>query len=186
MTTEFSLGCIQCKEFIDLNSWAIISEVRPVLTGEKSINKKYTLKLDKNVGKSIVKVYEHDLIECVDKKEAKLQIRDHILKLIPMVRNFIHTHHGHELFLISDIWDLPWELNNLNWYEWKEIGSPHLYYGQFLPRNLVEDYKMHSWHAVMDFYKRRNKWILNEQYKDDLIKIRKAFEEIGSLFGVTH
>jgi hypothetical protein len=176
MSIEFCIGCTQCREYIDLNSWAIISEVRQVLTGKKSINKKYAQKLDENVGKCIVKVNEKDLIECVNKEESIPHNRKHILDLIPIIKNFIQSHHGHELFLISDIWGLPWDFDNLYWYEWKEIGNPHFYHGDFLPPNLIEDYKISSWDAVLDLYKIRNKWILNEQSKCDLDKIRKAFE----------
>jgi hypothetical protein len=102
----------------------------------------------------------------------------YIATLIPYVRQFILEHRRHFLFLTCDIGERPWDIGESKRFDWKEIRAAFDHDSRFLPRNLVDDYRLTSWDDVLQFYESGDAWMLHEQMADELDVLRSAFERL--------
>ena len=48
--------------------------------------------------------------------------------------------------------------------------------GQFLPKNLIEDFGFRLWSEVLEYYSEHQPWFLYEQMKDEREALRQAFD----------
>ena len=48
--------------------------------------------------------------------------------------------------------------------------------GQFLPKNLINDFGFHQWSEVLEYYFEYCSWFLCDQMKEWLEELRQAFE----------
>jgi hypothetical protein len=65
------------------------------------------------------------------------------------------------------------------WYHWREIQAACKFQGQFLPKNLVEDFGFHHWEEVMEYYAKNAPWFLHEQMRDEREALQQAFEQVA-------
>jgi hypothetical protein len=76
-----------------------------------------------------------------EKELAALELAsepDYVQKLVPGLVEFIKAHHGHQLFVISDLGDQPWDFPGAGWWQWKEKPVAFDFH-TYLPRCLIED-----------------------------------------------
>ena len=71
----------------------------------------------------------------------------YIRKLKPIVKKLAEHHREHELFLVCDIGDLPWDPEQPNFVEWLQIPGA-FNSGNYLPRNLVDVFGLNAWPDV--------------------------------------
>ena len=161
MGTDFALACGDCSEFIDLHKWSILEYY--------SLPSK---RLDSLSNQLIVPVTSKQLIGGL---KGFVPPQPYIEKLLPVVRDFITLHRSHFLFLTCDTGERPWDFGEPRYLEWKEIQAECAYSGQFLPRNLIEDFGFSKWSQVLEYYSQHAFWFLHEQMREDREALKEAF-----------
>ena len=162
MGTDFALACGDCLEFIDLHKWSIVkyfslpSQRLPSLSNQL-----------------LVPVSDRQLLLSL---EDYVPEQPYIEKLMPVVHDFITSHRSHFLFLTCDYGERPWDFGEPRYLEWKNIRGALGYSGQFLPRNLIEDYGFTKWSEVVEYYAEHESWFLSEQMKEWCEALKQAFE----------
>ncbi|MGD1920794.1 MAG: hypothetical protein ACFCAD_19070 [Pleurocapsa sp.] len=162
MGIDYALACADCLEFIDLHKWSIIEY--PFLQ---------TQKIPSLSNQVLFPVSSKQLEEALDNF---VPYQPYIEALLPPVRSFIKLHQNHFLFLTCDTGERPWDFGEPRYLEWKEIQAHFNYSGQFLPKNLIQDFGFTSWSEVLEYYSQHLSWFLHEQMKDEREALRQAFE----------
>jgi hypothetical protein len=114
-----------------------------------------------------------DVLEAIDSHQPE---QEYIRRLIPVVRQFATSHGEHKLFLACDIGDLPWDLGEPSFTDWKEIPGD-CYFHLYLPRNLIRVHKIRRWEEAVALLQRKCEWILHPQLSKELRTIRTSFEK---------
>ena len=162
MGIEYALACGDCLEFIALHKWSIVEYRSLPQQKIPSLSNQY-----------IVSVSTKQLHEALDNFVPH---QPYIEKLLPFVRNFIASHRNHLLFLTCDLGEYPWDFGEPRYLEWREIQAACSYNGQFLPKNLIQDFGFSHWSEVLEYYSQHQSWFLCEQIKDERELLRQAFE----------
>ena len=162
MGTDFDLACGDCLEFIDLHRWSIVeaagrSLIRyPDRSGEaykSQSNSSQPCQLQwvrQLSDQPLVPLTANQIID--DGLKNFIPSQPYIEKLQPFVKNFITAHKDHFMFLTCDRGERPWDFGEPRYLEWKEIQAEFSYMGQFLPRNLIEDFGFTEWSEVLKYY----------------------------------
>lgn len=170
MGTNFALACGDCLEFVALHKWSILEYY--------SLPSQKVLSLSNQL---IVPVTTQQLDRELDNFTPH---QPYIEQLFPVVRNFIASHRGHFLFLACDTGEYPWDFGEPRYLEWKEIQAACSYHGQFLPRNLIEDFGFCHWTEVLKYYSKHESWFLNKQMEEELEELKLTFEREVSARGI--
>jgi len=163
MGTDFALACGDCLEFIDLHKWSIIEY--------------FSLPSQRITGLSnqlLVPVRDRQILKELDGFEPS---QPYIKELLPAVRNFVTCHSSHFLFFTCDHGEHPWDFGEPRYLEWKEVQAAFNYSGQYLPRNLIEDFGFTKWSEVLEYYSEHEPWFLSKQMKDECEALKRAFEQ---------
>lgn len=167
MGTDFALACGDCLEFIDLHKWSIVKYY--------SLSSFFlsSIRVPSLSNQPIVPVSDRQLF---DSLKDYVPVQPYIEKLMPVVHDFITSHRSHFLFLTCDYGELPWDFGEPRYLEWKEVKGSFGYSGQFLPRNLIEDFGFTEWSEVLKYYTEQDSWFLMEQMREEREALRQAFE----------
>lgn len=184
MGTDFALACGDCLEFIGTHKWSIIEEAGKSLVATHAAS---WHSCQQNQFETVPALSDRPIVSVTDLEIAEalkdfVPHQPYIDRLTPIVRDFLASHKSHFLFLICDISDLPWYFGEPQWFKWKEIQAECSYHGQFLPRNLIQDFGFLQWQEVLDYYAQHQAWFLHEQMKEDREALRQAFERESLLF----
>ena len=181
MGTDYFIACHLCKEFISLHKWPITDNARnALLSSFPHLSSHYALEpqspfkpYDVDTSSPKARLVGKDVLEAIDSYQPE---QAYIRRLIPVVRQFATVHSEHQLFLACDIGDLPWEIGEPSFTDWKEIPGDcysHLY----LPRNLVQVHRIRQWEDALALLQKKCKWILDPQLSEALETIQTSFEE---------
>ena len=168
MSTNYYIACIDSFEFIHLHKWPIIDDVGHRLHRGRKLAVLYFC------ASPAVIIDKSDIIESIDSQASEDQ-QGYIKKLIPFVRDFVSVSGNSHFFITCDIGDLPWEIGSSIWYKWKEVIADFGFESHFLPRNLIDDFKLLTWDEVLEFYKEHDSWMLHEQLEDNLIELKTRY-----------
>ena len=163
MGIDYALACGDCLEFVALHKWSIVPY--------------YSLpnrKMPSISNQLIVPVSSEQLVKELDNFTPN---QSYIKELLPVVRSFIASHQEHFLFLTCDTGERPWDFGEPQYLEWKEILAACSYSGQFLPRNLIEDFGFRQWSEVLKYYSKRQFWFLHKQMKNEKQALKRAFKQ---------
>ena len=167
MGTDFDLACGDCLEFIDLHKWSIVD-------------------YDPLSSRRIIELFNQLLVPVTAKQLTQaldnfVPPQPYIEKLLPFVDSFITSHQNHFIFLTCDTGERPWDFGEPRYLEWKEIKTIWMYMGQFLPRNLIEDYGFRRWEEVLEYYSKHESLLLYEQMNEEREALKQAFEKQVSI-----
>ena len=163
MGTGFALACGDCLEFIALHKWSIVEYFSLPSTKIPSLS-----------NQPIVPVSDRQILKELGGFEPP---QPYIEELLPVVRNFVTCHRLHFLFFTCDYGERPWDFGEPRYLEWKEIQAACSYSGQYLPRNLIEDFGFTEWSEVLEYYSEHQAWFLSKQMKDECEALKRAFEQ---------
>ena len=163
MGIDFALACGDCLEFIDLHKWSIIEYFSLPTQRIPSLSNQLLVPVS---GRQIL-----------DKLNGFKPPQPYIEELLPAVRNFITCHRSHLLFFTYDCGERPWDFGEPRYLEWKEVQGAFNYSGQYLPRNLIEDFGFTNWSEVLEYYLEHESWFLSEQMKNECQALKQAFEQ---------
>ena len=163
MGIDYALACGDCLEFIALHKWSILEY--------RSLPSQRVPSLSNQL---IVPVTARQLVNSLD---GFVPYQPYMEQLLPFVLDFVTSHRDHFLFLTCDTGERPWDFGEPRYLEWKEIQAACSYRGQFLPRNLIEDFGFHRWSEVLEYYSKHQPWFLYEQMKDEREALRQAFDK---------
>ena len=118
MSREYCLCCGDCFEFIDLHKWWIIEGIA-ICFAEGSERDRFTKKLNLSLSnQAIIEVTAQQLSKSLIKP---IPSQPYIIKLLPIVKQFIANHQHHYLFFCCDEGEFPWDIGEPQWQRWKEI-----------------------------------------------------------------
>ena len=182
MGTTYALICVDDYKFIDLHKWPVIDAVADCLAAGYGVVHRpfesYRTEIIPGLCTSpLVRVANSDLIRAVDNQETT-GYADYIQKLIPVVRQWTETAPANSLFICNDMGPRPWQLDQPQWFAWREITTVFHYRAAFLPRNLVDAYQFTTWQEVLTFYEDKEPWFLHPQCREELEQIRHHFEKL--------
>ena len=163
MGIDYALACGDCLEFIALHKWSILEY--------RSLPSQKVPSLSNQL---IVPVTAKQLVNSLD---GFVPYQPYMEQLLPFVNDFVTSHRGHFLFLTCDTGEHPWDFGEPRYLEWREIQAACSYSGQFLPRNLIEDFGFRRWSEVLEYYSEHQPWFLYEQMKDERKALKLAFEK---------
>lgn len=180
MGVDYALSCRDCLEFIDLHKWAIVEDAaRCLISAYHSVHEpcqNYCSQQIPNLSNQpIVTVTVQQVLEAL---ENFVPDQPYIHQLLPFVRSFLTAHQGHFLFLSCDLGARPWHFGELQWHQWREIQAASKFEGQFLPRNLVQDFGFQRWEEVVEYYSKHESWFLHDQMREEREALRQAFEQV--------
>ena len=191
MGTDFALACGDCLEFIDLHKWSIVEEAGCSLVRyhdrygkadrtQSDSSPAYQIQWVRQLSNQpLVPLTAKQLID--DGLKDFIPHQPYIEKLVPFVHSFITFHKTHFLFLTCDYGEHPWDFGEPRYLEWKEIQAECSYSGQFLPRNLIEDFGFTKWSEVLAYYSEHESWFLSEQMKEERELLKQVFDRGTSL-----
>jgi hypothetical protein len=143
MAEWYSLGCLECRTFVDLHKF-LPTDAWYDLLGESRYDG------DVFPGQPtycVVKVSGSRFMQ----ELATIPLAsepDYVRKLVPELLKFVEVHCAHQLFIISDLGDRPWDFPREGWWQWKEKPVAFCFYTH-LPRNLVEDLGIRDWPSAV-------------------------------------
>lgn len=180
MGVDYALACGNCLEFIDLHKWAIVEDAaRCLISAYHLVHKPYQNYFSQQIpnlsSQPIVAVTVQQVLESLEKFFPD---QAYVHQLQPFVRSFLTTHQDHFLFLSCDLGVRPWHFGEPQWHQWREIQAAFKFEGQFLPRNLVQDFGFRRWEEVIDYYSKHEPWFLHDQMRDEQEALRQAFEQV--------
>ena len=166
MGIDHSLGCDTCRAFMSLHKW-------PILEGMYAPSHLHKASQESLGDATVTLVTAEVLLEALEESHDQLWTRELQLHVIA----FVKIHHGHRMFLVDDIGDLPWEIGMQEWMTWRAdpAGVSALSDTLLLPRNLVFDHKCRDWDAVLALLQCELPWMLEIQLRPDLEELRRAF-----------
>jgi hypothetical protein len=181
MGVGYALACGDCLEFIDLHKWAVIEDAaRCLISAHGLVHVPYQNYCSQQIpdlsNQPVVAVTFQQILEAL---EGFIPNQPYIHQLLPFIDSFLTAHQDHFLFLTCDIGERPWDFDEPQWYHWREIQVTCKFQGQFLPKNLVEDFGFHHWEEVMKYYAKNAPWFLHEQMRDEREALQQAFEQVA-------
>lgn len=143
MAKWYRLGCLQCRVFVDLHKFLPADAWYARFDHER-----YDFDLfPGHPTYCVVKVDSAKLLNDVAVADLRLQPK-YVRRLVAGLSEFIPMHHHHQLFLISDSGDEPWDIGTEGWWRWKEIPVEFDFHS-YLPRCLVEEMGIADWPSAV-------------------------------------
>ncbi|MEM7593510.1 MAG: hypothetical protein AAF383_18685 [Cyanobacteria bacterium P01_A01_bin.83] len=179
MGTDYAIACRDCLEFIDLHKWSIHEEAGRCLVAAHNLSHDPSRsfmpqRIPSISNQLVVPVTAQQLRDCLG---DFVPCQPYIEELLPFVRDFIVSHQDHFLFLSCDTGEHPWDFGEPRCFDWREIQAKFNHNGQFLPKNLIQDFGFRYWEEVLEYYLKHKSWFLSEQMRDDLEALKQAFEQ---------
>lgn len=181
MGVDYALACGDCLEFIDLHKWAIVEDAARCLISayHSSYEPRQNYHAQRIPSLSTQPVVSVTVQQVSEALNEFVPHQPYIQQLLPVVQRFLTVHLDHFLFLTCDLGRRPWHFGEPQWQEWKEIQAAYKFEGQFLPKNLVQDFGFHRWEEVMEYYSKHEPWFLHDQMRDEREALRQAFEQVA-------
>lgn len=179
MGVDYALACGNCLEFLDLHKWAVVEDAARCLVSAYGLVHEpcrtyHTQQLLTLSSQPIVAVTSQQIAEAL---QGVVPHQPYILQLLPFINSFLATRQDCFLFLTCDIGARPWHFGEPHWYQWREIQAAFKFEGQFLPKNLVQDFGFRHWQEVVEYYAQHESWFLHDQMRDEREALRQAFEQ---------